>query len=120
MKADTDRHSYGEIENSELVERFLGLSAEDLISYNVKYHRNCYINLANKANLEAAKKRYDRGKTSRRLSDITHKKVGRRPSTLTPEMPNSTTENPITQRKFAASHNEELCAFCQEEKNVML
>ena len=63
-----------EIEYSELVQRFLGLSAEDLISYNVKYHRNCYKNLTNKANLEAAKKRYDRGKTSGRLSDITQKK----------------------------------------------
>ena len=82
----------------------------------MKYHRNCHKNLTNKADLEAAKKRYDRGKTSGRLSDIAQKKVGRRPSTPTPEMPSSSTGSPITRRKSAASHKKELCAFCQEDK----
>ena len=53
--------------------------------------------------------------TSGRLSDIT-KKVGRQPSAPTPEMQSSSTENQITWRKSAASHNKELCAFCQEDK----
>ena len=85
MNAAKERNSYSEIEYAELVERFLELSAEDLISNNVKYYRNCYKNLTNKAKIEAAKKRYERGKTSGRLSDITQKKVGR-PSTPTSEM----------------------------------
>ena len=62
MNAAKERKSYGEIEYAELVERFLELSAEDLISNNVKYHRNCYKNLTNKAKIEAVKKKYERGK----------------------------------------------------------
>ena len=118
MNAAKERNSYGENEYAELVERFLELSAEDLISNNVKYHRNCHKNLTNKAKLEAAKKRYKRGKSSGRLSDITQKKVGR-PSTPTSEMSMPSTlptENKMTRRKSAASYNNELCAFCQENK----
>ena len=72
----------------------------------------------NKAKIEAAKKRYERGKTSGRLSDIPQKKVGR-PSTPTSEMSMTSTlpiENKMTRRKSAASYNKELCAFCQENK----
>ena len=118
MNAAKERNSYGEIEYAELVERFLELSAEDLISNNVQYHRNCYKNLTNKAKIEAAKKRYERGKTSGRLSDTTQKKVGR-PSTPTSEMSMPSTlptENKMTRRKSAVSYNKELCAFCQENK----
>ena len=38
MNAAKERNSYGGIEYVELVEQFLELSAEDLISNNVKYH----------------------------------------------------------------------------------
>ena len=118
MNAAKERNSYGEIEYAELVEGFLELSAEDLISNNVKHHRNCQKNLINKVKIEAAKKRYERGKTSSRLSDITQKKVGR-PSTPTSEMSMPSTlpsENKMTRRKSAASYHKELCAFCQENK----
>ena len=118
MNAAKERNSYGEIEYTELVERFLELFAEKLISNNVKYHSNCYKNLTNKAKIEAAKKRYERGKTSGRLSDITQKKVGQ-PSRATSEMSMPSTlptENKMTRRKSAASYNNELCAFCEENK----
>ena len=118
MNAAKERNSYGEIEYAELVERFLELPEEDLISSNVKYHRNCYKNLTNKAKIEAAKERYERGKASGRLSDVTQKKVGR-PSTPISEMSMPSTlptENKMTRRKSSASYNNELCAFCQENK----
>ena len=118
MNAAKERNSYGEIEYPELVERFLVLSAEDLISNNVKYHRNFYKNLTNKAKIEAAKEKYERGKASGRLSDVTQKKVGR-PSTPISEMSMPSilpTENKTTRRKSAASYNKELCTFCQENK----
>ena len=118
MNAAKERNSYGEIEYAELVERFLKLSAEDLISNNVKYYRNCYKNLIYKARIAAAEKRYERGKTSGRLSDVTQKKVGR-PSTPTSKMSMPSTlptENKMTRRKSAASYNNELCSFCQENK----
>ena len=35
------------------------------------------------------------------------------------EIPNSTTENPITQRNSIASYNKELCTFFQEDRKVM-
>ena len=61
MKAAIDKYSFGEIQYSELVERFFGL-------FPVKYQRNHYKNLTNEANLEATMKRYDnRGKASERL-----------------------------------------------------
>ena len=66
----------------------------------------------------AAKKRYERGKTSGRLSDITQKKLGR-PSTPTFEismLSTIPTENKVTRRKSAASYNKELCAFSQGNK----
>ena len=72
----------------------------------------------NKAKIEAAEKRYGRGKTSGRLSDVTQKKVGR-PSTPTSKMSMPSTlptENKMTRRKSAASYNKEVCTFCQENK----
>ena len=33
-------------------------------------------------------------------------------------MSSSSTENLVTRRKSAASHNKELCAFCQEAENM--
>ena len=122
MNAAKERNSYGEIEYAELVERFLELSAEDLISNNVKCHRNCYKNLTNKAKIEAAKKRYERGKTSGRLSDITQKKVGR-PSTPTSEMSMPSTlptENKMTRKNLQLHTTKNFEHFVKKTKRTML
>ena len=57
--------------------RLQGLSAEDLISNAVRYHRNCYTQLTSKTLIDRAKARFEKGTSSGFVSDIRKKKRGR-------------------------------------------
>ena len=57
--------------------RLQGLSAEDLISNAVRYHRNCYAQLTSKTLIDRTKARFEKGTSSGFVSDIRKKKRGR-------------------------------------------
>ena len=110
-----ERLSSGECEYSELCDRINEGSTEELFAQGARYHRHCYKNLTNMANIRAAKDRYERGKMSGNVAVIASPKLGRRPvSTLGESSCSSTIYRDVVTRKSKNPKNEMLCVFLPE------
>ena len=89
--------------------RLQGLSAEDLISNAVRYHRNCYAQLTSKTLIDRAKARFEKGTSSCFVSDIRKKKRGR-PSGIDSADVSSASKRCARDAPF----DKEKCVICQD------
>jgi len=64
IESAVERCGYGDSQFMALKTRQQGLSAEDLISNAVRYHRNCYAQLTSKTVIDRAKARFEKGTSS--------------------------------------------------------
>ena len=116
-----ERHGYGELLYADLYSRTKGTLADDLHREKVQYHRHCFQNLTNKANIKAAKDRYERAKLSGDISEVTSPKFGRRSKVnkvteVYPSCDEDLSQTRVT-RKSVKPFNNLMCAFCQEERS---
>jgi len=105
IESAVERCGYGDSQFTALK----GLSAEDLISNAVRYHRNCYAQLTSKTLIDRAKARFEKGTSSGSVSDIRKKKRGRPSGTDSADVSSAS-------KRCArdAPFDKEKCVICQD------